>query len=209
MVSINRLTARVDKDLRQTSCTPGPDLTPDPLSKVDNAGPDDETPRLVSKTVLGRVVREAVGVVGVDRVADEASSSVRVKTDEEEEREVMCVPEGLEALVADLVVGGGVHKQHDEEQEVAGDATRLGVVDIQSELRANLRALDIDEVDVVRGRVHHRPEGELISDLPVEPDVLVGGEEGGYTGTDDTDDVTELAKLVQRENSAGYWSNVP
>ena len=61
-----------------------------------------------------------------------------VETDHEEEREVVRVPEGLEALVTDLVVRGGVHEDHDEKHEVAADATRLGVVNVESDLRTNL-----------------------------------------------------------------------
>jgi hypothetical protein len=54
---------------------------------------------------------------------------------------MMGVPEGLEALVADLGAGRGVHEQHDEEHEVAGDATRLSVVDLESDLLADLCVL--------------------------------------------------------------------
>ena len=114
MVSINRLTARVDKDLRQTSCTPGPDLTPDPLSKVDNARPDGEPPTLISQAVLRRVERERRDVVGARRVADETSSGMGVETDHEEERKVVRVPERLEALVADLTVRSCVNEDHNE-----------------------------------------------------------------------------------------------
>ena len=128
----------MDEQLRETRRATSTVLAEDTLAKVDNAGPDDETPRLVSKTVLGRVVGEAVGVVGVDRVADEASSSVRVKTDEEEERKVMGVPEGLEALVTDLVVRRGIHEDHDEEHEVTANASCLRVVDVEREFGTDL-----------------------------------------------------------------------
>ena len=138
MVSINRLTARVDKDLRQTSCTPGPDLTPDPLSKVDNARPDGEPPALISQAVLRRVERERGDVVGARRVADEASSGMGVETNHEEEREVVSVPESFETLVADFVVRRGIHEDHDEKHEVASDASRLRVVDVQGDLRTDL-----------------------------------------------------------------------
>ena len=138
MVSINRLTARVDKDLRQTSCTPGPDLTPDPLSKVDNARPDGEPPTLISQAVLRRVERERGDVVGARRVADETSSGMGVETNHEEEREVVSVPESFETLVADFVVRRGIHEDHDEKHEVASDASRLRVVDVQGDLRTDL-----------------------------------------------------------------------
>lgn len=61
-----------------------------------------------------------------------------VEPDHEEEREVVRVPESLEALVANLMVGGRVHKDHDEEHEVASDASSLLVVDIKGSDWADL-----------------------------------------------------------------------
>jgi hypothetical protein len=52
-------------------------------------------------------------------------------------------------------------------------------------------ALDVDEVDVVRGGVDHGPEGHRVGDLPMEPDVLVGGEQPSQLGAHDADDVAE------------------
>ena len=128
----------MDKDLRQTSCTPGANLTPNPLSKVDDAGPDGEPPALVPEAVIGGVEREDVRVRRVGGVADEASGGMGVETDHEEEREVVRVPEGLEALVADLVVGRGIHEEHDEEHEVAGDAACLVIVNVDRQPWADL-----------------------------------------------------------------------
>ena len=128
----------MDKDLGQAGCTPRTNLTPNPLSKVDNAGPDGETPALVAETVGRAVERERGDVLGVGRVTDEASGGMGVETDHEEERKVVRVPESLEALVADLVVRGRVHEHHDEQHEVAGDAARLPVVNILGSFDANL-----------------------------------------------------------------------
>lgn len=61
-----------------------------------------------------------------------------VKTDHEEEGKVMSVPKGFEALVADLLVSRGVHENHDQQHEVAGDASGLGVMDFLGSLLANL-----------------------------------------------------------------------
>ena len=61
-----------------------------------------------------------------------------VEADHEEEREVVGVPESLEALVPDLVMGGRVHEDHDEEHEMARNTARLRVVDVKCRLRANL-----------------------------------------------------------------------
>lgn len=61
-----------------------------------------------------------------------------VQADHEEKREMMCVPERLEALLAHFVVRGCVHDDHDEEHEVASDASGLCVVDLHCALLADL-----------------------------------------------------------------------
>lgn len=80
--------------------------------------------------MLGRVEGEGPDVVGISRVADEAAGGMRVQSNHEEEGKVVCIPEGLEALVANLVLRGAVHEHHDEQHEMASDATRLRVVDV-------------------------------------------------------------------------------
>lgn len=42
-------------------------------------------------------------------------------------------------------MGGGVHQKHAEEHDVAGDATGLGVVDLDGRLGTKLEALDVVE----------------------------------------------------------------
>lgn len=130
--------ARVDQDLRETGCASGTNLTPDTFSEVDDSRPDGEPPALVAKTMLGAVEGEGSDVVGIGRVTDEATSGMGVEADHEEEREMVSVPEGLEALVSDFVVSGRVHEDHDEEHEVACDTASLSVVNIQRPLRTNL-----------------------------------------------------------------------
>ena len=88
--------------------------------------------------MLGRVEGESWDVIGVHGVSDETASCVGVKSDHEEKCEVVGVPEGLEALTANLVVGGRVHDEHDKQHEVASNATSLFVVDV---LRGNLTDL--------------------------------------------------------------------
>ena len=51
--------------------------------------------------------------------------------------------------------------------------------------------LNVEEVDVVSSGVDHGPECHGVGDLPVEPDVLVGGEEPGNAGADNTDNVAQ------------------
>lgn len=88
--------------------------------------------------MLGRVEGESWDVIGVHGVSDETASCVGVKSDHEEKCEVVGVPEGLEALTANLVVGGRVHDEHDKQHEVASNATSLFVVNV---LRSNLTDL--------------------------------------------------------------------
>jgi hypothetical protein len=61
-----------------------------------------------------------------------------VQADHEEESQVMGVPECFKALMANLVMRGRVHEQHNQQHEVASDASRLSVMNIQRGLFADL-----------------------------------------------------------------------
>jgi len=113
------------------------------------------------------------------------------QADHKEESEVMGVPEGLEALLPDFVVGSGVHEQKNEEHKVASDAAGLGVMDLEGSLLSHLGAFHIEEVDVVGRGVDNSIEEHLVCDLSVEPDVLIGGEEPSQLWANDTDDIAE------------------
>ena len=63
---------------------------------------------------------------------------MRIESDHEEECQMVCVPESLEALLANRMVRGAVHDDHDEEHKMAGDASCLGIVDFESRLLADL-----------------------------------------------------------------------
>ena len=108
------LTTGVDQDLGQTGSPPSPDFPPDPLTEVDDTGPNGEAPALVTQAVISDVEGEDVRVMRVGTVADEATSCVGVEANHEEECEVVSVPECLETLVPDLVMSSCVHKDHDE-----------------------------------------------------------------------------------------------
>jgi hypothetical protein len=83
--------------------------------------------------------------VGVGAIPHEAAGGVRVHGEQERDEEVVGVVEGLERLLAHLRVRGRVHEKHAQQHDVAGDATGLRVVDLDSRLRAHLRALDVVE----------------------------------------------------------------
>jgi len=101
---------------------------------------------------------------------------VGVETQHEGDEEVVGIPEGLERLLADLGVGGGIHEEHAQEHDVAGDTAGVHVMDLYSERRAELGPFDIVEVDVVTGGVDDGKEQHGIGDLAMEPDVLVEGQ---------------------------------
>lgn len=128
----------MNKELGQSGSPARTDLTVDTLAKVDDTGPDGEPPALVPKTMLRGVEGEHSDVVGIGGVADEAPGGVTVEPDHEEEREVVGIPESLKALVTNLVMGSGVHQEHDEQHEVTRDATGLRVMDIQCKFGSHL-----------------------------------------------------------------------
>jgi hypothetical protein len=123
-------TTRMDENLRDPSGLPCPDFPPYSLTEVEDSGPDNKPPAEVSKTMLRRVEGESRNIIGIDGVSNKTASSVGVESDHEEKCEMVGVPKCLEALAADLVVRGGVHDDHDEQHEVASDATRLGVMNV-------------------------------------------------------------------------------
>lgn len=61
-----------------------------------------------------------------------------VETKHEEESQVMGIPECLEALSTDFVMGGGIHENNDEEHEVASYTAWLMVVDLDCRLLPEL-----------------------------------------------------------------------
>lgn len=128
----------MNENLRQPGCPPSAVFSPHSLAEVCDTWPDNKPPAFIPKTVLCRVEGKHIGVVRLDRVTNEATSGVSVKADHEKECKVMGVPECLEALVADLVVGSSIHEQHDEKHEVSRDTASLSVVNIKGGLLSDL-----------------------------------------------------------------------
>lgn len=124
-------TRGMDEDLGELGRTAGADLPPDTLEEVDDTGPDDVAPRKIANANIRVVEGERAGECWQRGRADEASSSVRVNADHKEECQVVSVPERLETLLANFCMGGAVHDDHDEQHDMASDATRLTVVDIE------------------------------------------------------------------------------
>jgi len=91
---------------------------------------------------------------------DEAPYSVGVQTNHEEKGEMVGIPKGLKALLADFVVGGAVHENHYEEHDMSSYSCRLPVVNVERNFWTELASLDVDKVDIMGCGVDHSPEGQ-------------------------------------------------
>lgn len=129
-----RRTTGMNHDFREAGSTTCADFSPYSLPEIDDAWPDDESPAQVTKTMFCRVEWECRDGVGVNRVADEAAGCMGVQAEHEEEGEVVGIPEGLETLLTNLLVGSRVHDDHDQQHEMPRNASRLRVVDLQGRL---------------------------------------------------------------------------
>ena len=67
----------------------------------------------------------------------------------------------------------GEHEQHAQQHDMSSNAASLGVVYLHRRLLAHLRALHIEEVDIVRADVHDRPQQQPVRDLSMKPLVLI------------------------------------
>ena len=91
--------------------TSRPDLSVNSFCHVQNPNPERESPCLVTDAVIPellafeRTVRKSV-------VANEAPSCVGVEAEHKNDKKMVSVPEGLEALFSDIRVRGREHEQH-------------------------------------------------------------------------------------------------
>jgi hypothetical protein len=58
---------------------------------------------------------------------------------------VVSVPESLKGLLSDPVVSGRVDQQHAKQHDVSGNTSCFGVVNLESNLRTDLSALNVEE----------------------------------------------------------------
>lgn len=88
--------------------TASADLTVETLNEIDTATKQFPSPTFVTDTVLPEDLtgerRESVG-----RVTDEAAHSMSVHAQQERDEQVVSVPERLERLLPNSVVGSRVH----------------------------------------------------------------------------------------------------
>jgi len=134
----------VSDDTGDLGLADGTDFTVKTLAQVEGAGPKLPSPTEVTNAVLPVLVsgegREALG-----GVAHKAADRVGIEGQEEGDEEVVGIPKRLEGLLPDAVVRGGVHQEHAQKHDMAGDATGLSVVNLNSGNRANLRLFNVVE----------------------------------------------------------------
>jgi hypothetical protein len=101
----------VANDLDNLSLTPAADLSVKTVHKIQTTAEELPSPALVTNAVGPEVVvierRKLWGCV-----TDEATSGVRVHAEQERDKQMVRVPEGLERLLSDPVMGRCVDQKH-------------------------------------------------------------------------------------------------
>jgi hypothetical protein len=134
----------VSDDTGDLGLANGTDFTVETLAQVEGAGPKLPSPTEVTNAVLPVLV-SGEGGEALGGVAHKASDRVGIEGQEEGDEEVVGVPKRLEGLLPDAVVRRGVHQEHAQKHDMAGDATGLSVVNLNSGDGANLRLFDVVE----------------------------------------------------------------
>jgi hypothetical protein len=122
-------------------------------------------------------------------VTNETASSVGVHAEQERNEEVVSVPKRFERLLSNPVVRSCVDQQHAEKHNMSSNSTSFGVVNLESDLRTDLSALNVEEAGFISPVQHGKSDGCLLDvmstcvqdgkekhgvcDLFVEPLVLV------------------------------------
>jgi hypothetical protein len=139
--------------------TASTNLTIQTFHKVESTSEELPSPSEITNAVLPVDVASKRRV-GILAVSDKAADSVGVETEEEGDEQVVSVPEGLERLLADLVMSSSVHQKHAEQHDVARDTTRLDVMNLDSSDWTNLGLLDVEEAlgVIVSSPMSHKQE---------------------------------------------------
>jgi len=141
---VKNLTIWVTDDTGDAGLAAGADLTVETLDQIDAASPELPSPPEVTDAVVPIILASEWRVCVLGR-AHKAPDGVGVQTQEEGDEQVVGVPERLERLLPDAVVGRRVHEQHAEQHDVAGNAAGLRVVNLDGSAGANLVLLDVKE----------------------------------------------------------------
>lgn len=179
-------------DFNNLRLSPAADFTVETVDEVQTTADKLPSPTFVSDAVGP----EVVVVEGRKRkcsITHETVGCMRVHAEKERNEQVVSVPEGLERLLSDPVMRCGIHEQHAKQHNMSGNATSLGVVNLEGNLGTNLGHLNVEEtthvslafavgrevkhiLDVMGRNVQNREEQHSVSDLSVEPHGFVQGQ---------------------------------
>jgi hypothetical protein len=137
----------VTDDLDDLGLSPAADLAVQTVAEIETTTDKLPSPAFVANAVGPEVLLVERREVG-NGVAYEAAGCMCVHAEQERDKEVVSVPESLKRLLSDPMVGGGVDQEHAKQHDVAGDTTSLGVMDLESNLRSYLNALNVEEATV-------------------------------------------------------------
>jgi hypothetical protein len=138
----------VTNDLDDLGLAPAADLAVEAIEKVQETTDEFPSPAFISNAVVPEVVM-IEWRKWVTSVSDEAASSMGVHAEQERDEQVVGVPESLERLLANPVMGCGVDQKHAEQHDVASDTASFCVVDLKSDLRPDLDAFNVEKTIVV------------------------------------------------------------
>lgn len=137
-------TVRMTNHFGDDGGTTSPNLAIKSLEKVESTAHKLPPPPLIPNAMVPKVLpRERRDRIG--GVADKAPRGVRVQGEHEWDEQMVRIPEGLERLLSDAPVRGGVHQHHTEKHDMTGDSTRLGEVDLNGRHRAELIFFDVEK----------------------------------------------------------------
>lgn len=122
----------------------GSDFAIHTLDQVDTAAYQLPTPSFVPDAVVPESLAGKRRIRSC-AISDEAACRMSIHSQKEWHEQMMRVPERLVRLLANLLVRGGVHHEHTEQHDVAGDAASLRIMYLYSCLRPDLGALNVEE----------------------------------------------------------------
>ena len=135
-------------NLGDDGITPRPKLAVESFEDVQGRGSKLPSPTFVPETVVPELLsrKRRNWIRGIPH---KASSGVGIQREHERDEEVVCVPEGLVGLLADAMMGRGIHHHHAEQHDMAGNATCSGEVVLHGQFRADVILFDVVETGLV------------------------------------------------------------
>lgn len=142
------------------------------LKEIEATSPQFPPPALVPNA-MGPELGAGKWRKGIGSVSHEAADGMSIHAEEKGDEEVVGIPKGFKGLLSDLVVSCGIHEQHAQKHDVACDASRLSVVNLDCRHWSDLGSFHVEKIDVVSENVDSGENQHSISTLAVEPDCFV------------------------------------